>query len=97
MRLRIYKRIAGVTSDAERVEVRRELADRFGPPPPAVENLLEYAVLKALAEKMLVATIDRPGTQLLLKDSTAEAKIEQTTQLRVILPLKKDAEAAKPK
>ena len=32
-----------------------ELGDRFGPPPPAVENLLDYAVLKALAEKLLVA------------------------------------------
>ncbi len=67
LRLRIYKRIAGVTSDAERVEVRRELADRFGPPPPAVENLLEYAVLKALAEKMLVATIDRRQDQIAIK------------------------------
>src|SRR5579863_369190 len=67
LRLRIYKRIAGVTSDAERVEVRRELADRFGPPPPAVENLLEYAVLKALAEKMLVATIDRKQDQIAIK------------------------------
>ncbi|HEY2108412.1 MAG TPA: transcription-repair coupling factor [Candidatus Acidoferrales bacterium] len=67
LRLRIYKRIASVTSDAERVEVRRELADRFGPPPPAVENLLEYAVLKALAEKMLVATIDRKQDQIAIK------------------------------
>ena len=67
LRLRIYKRIAGVTSDAERVEVRRELADRFGPPPLAVENLLEYAVLKALAEKMLVATIDRKQDQIAIK------------------------------
>ena len=67
LRLRIYKRIAGVTSDAERVEVRRELADRFGPPPPAVENLLEYALLKALAEKMLVATIDRKQDQIAIK------------------------------
>ena len=67
LRLRIYKRIAGVTSDPERVEVRRELADRFGPPPPAVENLLGYAVLKALAEKMLVATIDRRQDQIAIK------------------------------
>jgi transcription-repair coupling factor (superfamily II helicase) len=67
LRLRIYKRIASVTSDAERVEVRRELADRFGPPPSAVENLLEYAVLKALAEKMLVATIDRKQDQIAIK------------------------------
>ena len=67
LRLRIYKRIAGVTSDAERDEVRRELEDRFGPPPPSVVNLLDYSVLKALAEKLLVATIDRRGDQIAIK------------------------------
>jgi transcription-repair coupling factor (superfamily II helicase) len=65
--LRIYKRIASVASEAERVEVARELDDRFGPPPPAVANLLEYAVLKALAEKLLVATVDRRGDQIAIK------------------------------
>ncbi|MGH9682403.1 MAG: transcription-repair coupling factor [Candidatus Acidiferrales bacterium] len=67
LRLRIYKRIAGVTSEAERTEVRRELDDRFGPPPPPVENLLDYAVLKALAERLLVATVDRRGDQVAIK------------------------------
>jgi transcription-repair coupling factor (superfamily II helicase) len=67
LRLRIYKRIAGVTTDAERVEVARELADRFGPLPLAVENLLDYAVLKALAEKLLVASVDRRGDQIAIK------------------------------
>jgi transcription-repair coupling factor (superfamily II helicase) len=67
LRLRIYKRIASVTSDTERAEVRQELEDRFGPPPPSVENLLDYAVLKALAEKLLVATIDRKGDQVAIK------------------------------
>ena len=67
LRLRIYKRIASVTSDTERAEVRQELEDRFGPPPPSVENLLDYAVLKALAEKLLVASIDRRGDQVAIK------------------------------
>jgi len=67
LRLRIYKRIAGVTSDAGRDEVRKELEDRFGPPPPAVVNLLEYAVLKAQAEKLLVASIDRRGDEVAIK------------------------------
>ena len=49
------------------MEVRRELEDRFGPPPPAVANLLDYAVLKALAEKLLVASIDRRGDQIAIK------------------------------
>ncbi len=67
LRLRIYKRIAAVASEPEREEVSRELADRFGPPPPAVENLLNYAVLKALAEKLLVASADRRGDQIAIK------------------------------
>ncbi len=67
LRLRIYKRIAGVSSEAEREEVRRELADRFGPPPAPVENLLDYAVLKALAEKLLVASVERRGDQVAIR------------------------------
>jgi transcription-repair coupling factor (superfamily II helicase) len=67
LRLRIYKRIAGVTTDAEREDVRRDLEDRFGPPPLAVNNLLDYALLKALAERLLVASIDRRGDQIALK------------------------------
>ncbi|HKS65597.1 MAG TPA: transcription-repair coupling factor [Candidatus Acidoferrales bacterium] len=67
LRLRIYKRIAEVGSDAERGEVRKELEDRFGPPPPAVENLLDYAALRGLAEKLLVATVDRRGEQVAIK------------------------------
>jgi len=67
LRLRIYKRIAGVSTEAEREEVRKELVDRFGPAPPAVQNLLDYAVLKALAEKLLVASVDRRGDQLAIK------------------------------
>ena len=67
LRLRIYKRIAGITTEAERVEVRRELDDRFGPPPPAVTNLLDYALLKALAEKLLVASVERRGNQVGIK------------------------------
>ena len=67
LRLRIYKRVAGVTSETEREEVRRELEDRFGPPPAAVVNLLDYAVLKALAEKLQVASVDRRGDQVAIK------------------------------
>ena len=67
LRLRIYKRIAGVSSEEEREEVRRELTDRFGPPPTAVENLLDYAMLKVLAEKLFVSNIDRKGDQVAVK------------------------------
>jgi transcription-repair coupling factor (superfamily II helicase) len=64
LRLRIYKRIAEIAGEKERDEVRQELVDRFGPPPQAVENLLDYALLKALAEKLLVSSIERRGDQV---------------------------------
>ncbi len=67
LRLRTYKRIAGITSESEREEVRRELADRFGPPPPAVGNLLDYAALKALCERLLVASVERRGAEVAIK------------------------------
>ncbi len=67
LRLRTYKRIASVTSEAEREEAARELKDRFGAPPPAVEHLLDYAVLKALCERLLVASLERKGESVAVK------------------------------
>ena len=66
-RLRVYKRIAGVSDEKTREEALAELRDRFGPPPAAVENLLDYALLKASAEKLLVASIDRRGERVAIK------------------------------
>ena len=67
LRLRIYKRIASVMAEGQRQEVQRELEDRFGPLPPSVMNLLDYAVLKAMAERLLISAADRRGDQIALK------------------------------
>jgi transcription-repair coupling factor (superfamily II helicase) len=67
LRLRTYKRIAGVTNEADREAVHRELADRFGPLPPAVINLLDYAVLKSLCERLQISTVERRGGEVTLK------------------------------
>jgi transcription-repair coupling factor (superfamily II helicase) len=67
LRLRTYKSVAGVTSEEERNEALRELEDRFGPAPTAVGNLLDYAVLKALCERLLVASVERRGEQVAVK------------------------------
>jgi len=65
--------------------------------PSRTHHDLDLTGQLALGRPMLVATIDRPGTQLVLKDSAYEAKIEQTTLLRVIMPIKKEGDASKPK
>ena len=64
LRLRNYKRIAAVTSTEESEDMLKELADRFGPPPPPVRNLLDYAELKALAEQIQVEGIERKGQRV---------------------------------
>ncbi len=58
-RLRMYKRVAGIETEARLNEVRGELEDRYGAPPAAVRNLLEYATLKLLAQRVGVAGMER--------------------------------------
>jgi len=67
LRLRTYKRISGVTSEADRAAVRAELEDRFGPLPPSVLNLLEYAVLKAGCERLQISSVERRGIEAIFK------------------------------
>jgi transcription-repair coupling factor (superfamily II helicase) len=45
----------------------RELADRFGPLPSSVNNLLDYAVVKSVAEKLMVSSIERRGEDVAVK------------------------------
>jgi transcription-repair coupling factor (superfamily II helicase) len=58
-RLRMYKRVAGVETEAQLNDVAAELGDRYGAPPPAVRNLLDYAALKLYTQRLGVAQIER--------------------------------------
>ncbi len=58
-RLRMYKRVAGVESESQLEDVAGEMGDRYGAPPPPVRNLLEYAALKLLSQRLGVAQIER--------------------------------------
>ena len=46
---------------AEREKVEQELADRYGPVPDDVRNLLKYSAIKTPAEKIGIEAIDRRG------------------------------------
>jgi len=67
LRLRTYKRIAEIRNENERETLRRELQDRFGPPPPAIDNLLDYAILKSLCERLQISSVDRRGNEAVIK------------------------------
>ncbi len=67
LRLRTYKRIAETRDEQERETLRRELEDRFGPPPPQIDNLLDYAVLKSLCERLQIASVERRASDVVIK------------------------------
>jgi transcription-repair coupling factor (superfamily II helicase) len=66
-RLRMYKRVAGVENESRLNDVRAELEDRYGEPPAAVRNLLEYAALKLLAMRVGVTVIERKRDLVTIK------------------------------
>lgn len=65
-KLDVYKRISGIESQEEYMDMQDELIDRFGDMPKSVENLLRVAELKALAHRAGVteAGINRQEIQL---------------------------------
>ncbi len=60
-RMMIYKKVARAKDDAALEETAREIADRFGEPPPAVRRLIEYARLRTRAERLGHHVPDAPG------------------------------------
>jgi transcription-repair coupling factor (superfamily II helicase) len=58
-RLRSYKRIAEVKDDEQATRLTDELSDRYGPAPEEVRSLVRFSLLKSLAERTGVESVDR--------------------------------------
>jgi transcription-repair coupling factor (superfamily II helicase) len=58
VRLGLYRRIGALASEAEIEAMAAELADRFGPVPTEVENLLQVVAIKALCRAAGVEKLD---------------------------------------
>ena len=67
LRLRTYKRVSSVVTEEEKQDVRKELEDRFGQLPKSVENLLEFAMLKSMSERLHIASVERQGGKLAVR------------------------------
>jgi transcription-repair coupling factor (superfamily II helicase) len=83
LRLRTYKRISSIASEEEKQDVQRELADRFGAPPTSVENLLEYAVLKSMCERLRISAVERQGNRIAIRFH-AETPLDPATLVKVV-------------
>jgi transcription-repair coupling factor (superfamily II helicase) len=58
-RLRTYKKLAGVENASEQKIVLEEMADRYGPVPEMVRQLAEFSLLRAIAQRLGIESIDR--------------------------------------
>ncbi|PSK98353.1 transcription-repair coupling factor [Murinocardiopsis flavida] len=79
LRLEAYRRIAGVTGDADIAAVREELADRYGEPPQPVDNLLAVARFRVLAKSAGLTDVVLQGAQI----KFAPVELRESQQLRV--------------
>ena len=65
-RIEVYRKLAQATDKAALEKLSRELRDRFGPLPKAVELLLQIGELKLLAADRHVTVIETQGEKLML-------------------------------
>lgn len=63
-KLDMYKRIAGIETEEEFLDMQEELMDRFGELPSSVNNLLNIAFIKALAHKAFITSVLHRGYEV---------------------------------
>ena len=67
LRLALYQRLAAVETVEGAEAVAQELRDRFGPPPPAAENLLFAVRVRTLARQSDVVSIQQADDILIIQ------------------------------
>jgi transcription-repair coupling factor (superfamily II helicase) len=82
-RLRLYKKIAGATSEAAVNEVRAEMEDRYGKPPDATVYLLEAGLVRVECERIGVSQIDRKRAELHIR-FTEKATVDPQVLMRLV-------------
>jgi transcription-repair coupling factor (superfamily II helicase) len=82
-RLRMYKRAAGVESESQLEDVRKELEDRYGLVPSPVRHLLSAAALKLLCERVGVLALDRRRDTVTIK-FTEQAAVDPERLARFV-------------
>lgn len=82
-RLRAYKRMAEAGTPDQAQKIRAEMEDRYGPPPEAVLYLIEYSLLKGLAEKLGIESVDRRQGQINVRFH-AESKVDPARLMALV-------------
>jgi transcription-repair coupling factor (superfamily II helicase) len=72
LRLQLYRRLAGLTTEEEIADLRTELQDRFGTPPEEAENLFHQLQIKLLALAAGVKAIGIEEEQIVVRADSLE-------------------------
>ncbi len=73
LRLSLYKKISSALDLEALGRLKEEVRDRYGPFPPSVKNLFYYGVIKCLAYKAKILSIDRIGQKVVFKFASTNA------------------------
>ena len=66
LRLALYQRLAAIETAEQAEAMAVEISDRFGPPPPAAENLLFAVRVRALARAASISAVQQVGDDLVI-------------------------------
>ena len=83
LRLALYQRMAAVETIDAAEALAQELRDRFGPPPPAAENLLFVVRVRVLAHQAGVSAIQQDDGELVLRTAGDPAPRDRLRHLDV--------------
>ncbi len=83
LRLRLYRRMSQLDNLSAVDGIAHELEDRFGPPPPPVQNLLYLLRVKIMAQRAGVHTIQREGESLIMRTDRIPRAAQQALQRRL--------------
>jgi len=94
-RLALYKRLAEIERSEDVADARAELTDRYGPPPPAVEGLLDVVGLRVAARGLGIERVEAGGGRAVLTFAastpvTPERMLKTIAASRGALKLRKE-------
>ncbi|PKM51511.1 MAG: transcription-repair coupling factor [Firmicutes bacterium HGW-Firmicutes-7] len=66
-KIEAYKKIASIETDEDYMDVHDELTDRYGELPRVVINLLDIALIKAMANQLDMISVDQKGEEYIFE------------------------------
>jgi transcription-repair coupling factor (superfamily II helicase) len=82
LKMEVYKKIAGILTQADLDFLYQELADRFGPLPDEVQSLLSLAEIRVICRRLSVANLKERGGSVTVEFSkVAKISVERLVRL----------------